>query len=369
MTEAMEPWGETVELKEILADLLECNQRHVYQEENGMFVDAMYVVLTYTFEAFDFCPIVYITSPVSGCGKSTNLDWFEKYCNRPVMAGNITSSPLFRLMDAEKPTMLIDEFDSISDPETKKAIMNILNNGFQKGKRVFRSDRGDNGGHSPTSFDPYGPKVVACIGASQFSAASSSRSIHKRMQKRPKGQGRPPRVSKIDSKELKSKCQRWAMDNKELIEKKVTAGLYVPDKLSDREADVWEGLFILSTFAGEDWETRIYNAAHALSGSCKEDTISLQEQILQHCQDYILTERTERISSEDLVEYINCQNDWKENCYHTLTKTKLATLLRDFGVSPMPIHFSEKAGKKLRGYYAYTFEKAFKAYLPPLPSD
>ena len=74
-----EPWPEPVELKDILAELLVCNQRHIYQKEEYMFVDAMIVVLTYTFQHFEFCPILYITSPVPGCGKTTNLDWFKKY--------------------------------------------------------------------------------------------------------------------------------------------------------------------------------------------------------------------------------------------------------------------------------------------------
>lgn len=367
---SLEPWPESVELKDILADLLACNQRHIYQKEDYMFVDVMYVVMTYTYQHFEFCPILYITSPVPGCGKTTSLDWFKKYCKQPRLSGNISASSLFRTVDEEKPTMLIDELDTIND-EMRREIGNLLNNGYQKeGGGVMRVENTDNGGREPKSFDVYGPKIVSCIGAGSFSDATASRSIHKRMGRRPKDRGRPFRISRIDSADVCRKLFRWAKDNKEMIEKRCCMDLPIPEKLTDREADMWEGLFILSKFAGQVWEERMYNAAIALTGSCKDDTVSMQELILQHCQNYILFKKKERITSEDFANYINRQSDWKEYPSQNLTPHKLASLLRDFGVFPKVIHFPEKGGKKYRGYEASSFEDAFQSYLSPYdPSE
>jgi hypothetical protein len=41
----------------------------------------------------------------------------------------------------------------------------------------------------------------------------------------------------------------------------------MPDKLSDREQDNWEGLFAIAGCAGEDWVLRAENAALKLSAS------------------------------------------------------------------------------------------------------
>ena len=336
-----------------------------------MFIDAMMVVLTYTWQHFEFCPILYITSPVKECGKSTNLDWFKKYVCRPRMSGNITASSLFRTVEEQKPTMMIDELDSIDD-EMRRALSNLLNNGYQKSDdgHVMRVESTENGGHVPKSFDVYGPKIVSCIGANVFSDATASRAIHKRLGRKPKGKGRPPRIIHIDSTDLRRKLLRWASDNSKLIEKKISMDLPIPEKLTDREANIWEGLFILSTFAGPIWEQRIYNAAIALSGSCKDDTVCMQELVLQHCQNYLLYKKLEKITSSELVNYINQQNDWKEYPNQNLTPHKLASMLRDFGVFPEVIHFPEREGKKFRGYYAHTFDDAFKSYLsPPDPSE
>jgi len=353
--------------EEILNELLASNRHYIHQPLSFAFVDCVYVLLTHCFQHFDYCPIILITSPLEGCGKTRKLDWFERYVNKPEATGNATQSSLFRIADARKPTFLIDEFDS-QHPESRAAIANILNNGFQRGKKVSRTDQGGNGGFETKSFDVFGPKIVACISADKFSAATTSRAINHRMQRNP-SELKMAKLGKLDGTELQNKCQQWVSENQERIEQHVEAGVYIPQNLSDRQGDAWEALIILSTFASKVWEERICNAALELHDSCKADTISSHEQILIHCRELFLDKELERISSEDLADYLNNQNDWQESHYHSLNTHKLANLLRDFGICPEVIHFREKGGKKLRGYYAHSFEKAFKAYLPPLPSD
>jgi len=366
MTETLRPLEQSVAAAKILNDLLDSNRRYIHQPLSFAYVDSVYVMLTHCFEFFDYCPILLITSPLEGCGKTRKLDWFERYCNKPESTGNTTQSSLFRIADAHRPTFLIDEFDT-QNPESQAAIMNILNNGFQRGKKVSRTDRGGNGAFEPRSFEVYGPKILACISADNFSAATTSRAINHRMQRKP-ADVMMPKLGKLNGADLKRECQLWVQDNKERMEKHVEAGVYIPEKLSDRQGDAWEPLIILSTFAGPVWENRICNAALELHNSCKADTISSHEQILLHCRDLLIERELERISSEDLALYLNNQNDWQEGYNQNLTKHKLANLLRDFGIIPEVIHFAEK-GKKYRGYYAQSFEAAFSAYLPPLPPE
>lgn len=361
----LEPWPEEVSLGDILNELFACNKRHIHQREEYRFLDCMYVPLTYVYDAFEFCGIISITSPVSGCGKTTNLDWFAKYCNNPCLSGNITASSLFRIVDAEKPTMLIDEFDSIYD-EMRREISNLLNNGYQKGRGIMRVEANDNGGREPKIFDAFGPKIVSGIGADIFSGATASRSFHKRLTKRPLTEPRPPRVTKIDPTVMKRKLIRWANDNKATIEKKAQSGLHIPEDLGDREADIWEPLFILSTLAGKVWEERMYKISVMLSNSAKDDTTSIPELILSHCKDYLSDTKKERVSSVELVGYINKQTDWKEYTNQSISAHKLASKLRDFGIFPETIHFPNH-NKKLKGYYASSFEEAFRSYLPPTP--
>ena len=58
-------------------------------------------------------PRLAVQSPTMRSGKSTTLEIVHNLTPRPVIAGSITTSSLFRIVEAEKPTLLIDEADNV----------------------------------------------------------------------------------------------------------------------------------------------------------------------------------------------------------------------------------------------------------------
>ena len=364
--EELKSWDQPVELQSILDELAQSSRRYIHQPESWAYVDAVYMVLTYCYDLFEYCPIILVTSPLHSCGKTRKLDWYEVYCKNPETVGNATQSYLFRTAEARHPCFLIDEFDS-QPMESRSAIMNVLNNGFQRGKRVARTDQVGSG-LEPKTFDPYGPKVVACINADKFPAATTSRAINFRMQRKPRNV-RVERLRKLDGTEIKRKCLRWREDNEEDIKKLASLGVSLPDELSDRQQDAWEALAALSALADRTWQERIWSASIELHNSCKDDTISNGERLLLDLREYIAEMPKDRYRSEEIVTHLNNNAGWGDYAYNRgISKRKLANLLRDFDIHPETIHFPEK-GKKLKGYYASGFDTAFKRYLDPLAPD
>ncbi len=68
-----------------------------------------------------------VESPEKRCGKTTLLTVLCELVNRPVVASNISSPAFFRVIEEKKPTLLIDEADTVL--HRNKELKGILNAG------------------------------------------------------------------------------------------------------------------------------------------------------------------------------------------------------------------------------------------------
>ncbi len=119
-----------------------------------------YVLLTWVYDSFTNLPYLRVKGDY-GCGKSRFLITVGSLCYKPIFCtGAASVSPIFRLIDAYKGTMIIDESD-FNDSDESHRVVKILNSGFQKGFPVLISDVTKAGGYEPMSFDVFGPKLIA----------------------------------------------------------------------------------------------------------------------------------------------------------------------------------------------------------------
>jgi hypothetical protein len=78
-------------------------------------------------------------------------------------SGASTVSPLFRILDAFRGTLIIDEGDfKLSDERAE--IVKILNNGNARGFPVLRTEVSGSGEFNPKAYAVFGPKLVATRG-------------------------------------------------------------------------------------------------------------------------------------------------------------------------------------------------------------
>src|SRR5262249_57482113 len=79
---------------------------------------------------------------------------------KPIFAsGASTVSPLFRILDAFRGTLIVDEGDFRFSDE-KAEIVKILNNGNARGFPVLRSESTGKREYNPTAYAVFGPKLV-----------------------------------------------------------------------------------------------------------------------------------------------------------------------------------------------------------------
>ena len=119
----------------------------VFSSESQEIVASLWVAHTWVIEAFDYTPYLHISSPVKQCGKSRVFDCLKLLCLKPWAVVSVTEAVLFRKIEQEAPTLLLDEVDAIftakNGDEGKEALRALLNAGFERRATVARCDGSD----------------------------------------------------------------------------------------------------------------------------------------------------------------------------------------------------------------------------------
>jgi hypothetical protein len=94
-----------------------------------------------------------------GSGKSRFIQTIGVLCYKPVFTGGATTpSPIFRIINEVKGTLVLDEADFKYSDMTSE-IVKILNTGYQRGTSVLRSE--GKGVFEVKAYDVFCPKIVA----------------------------------------------------------------------------------------------------------------------------------------------------------------------------------------------------------------
>ena len=138
---------------------------HRYVDVSPLFekISSYYVLFSWVYDAFNELPYLRLRGD-PGSGKTRFLLTVGSLCHKPIFAsGASTVSPLFRILDAFRGTLIIDEGDfRLSDERAE--IVKILNNGNARGFPVLRTEVSGKREFNPTAYAVFGPKFVATRG-------------------------------------------------------------------------------------------------------------------------------------------------------------------------------------------------------------
>jgi hypothetical protein len=147
---------------------------HRYVDISPLFkqIASYYVLFTWVYDAFNELPYLRLRGD-TGSGKTRFLLTVGSLCYRPIFAsGASTVSPLFRILDAMRGTLIVDEGDFRFSDE-KAELVKILNNGNGRGFPVLRSESVSGHEFSPRAYSVFGPKLIATRGYFQDRALES----------------------------------------------------------------------------------------------------------------------------------------------------------------------------------------------------
>jgi len=356
----------------LLDDLVAYVKRFIiFRRDAEAAAAALWVVHTHAFDAANVTPYLHASSPEKESGKSTLLESLHLVVARPWDAVSPSEATLYRKIDKDAPTLLLDEVDTIFAARSEtEGLRAILNAGFQRGKTVPRIT-GEGKSMRVYDFKTFCPKAIAGIG--KLPDTVESRSIPIRLQRKAADEqvGRfRRRVVGPQAAKLREAAAKWGAAH---LEELRDAWPELPDELTDRQQDVWEPLLAIADYAGPEWGMRARAAAVELH-SVSDDEPTLGVLLLSHIRDAL--DGAGHISTADLLEALVERDDgpwagwWARDVEDGKTRgpaSKLARILDRYdGIKSKKIRVSEST---IRGYRLDDgLSDAFRRYLPPVPS-
>lgn len=144
--------------EEILSEIRTFIHKYLDISEVYEQIATYYVLFTWMYDKFNEVPYLRTIGDF-GSGKSRFLQTIGVLCYKPIFTGGATTpSPIFRIVNEVRGTLIIDEADFKFSDMTSE-IVKILNSGYQKGTPVLRSE--GKGTFEVKAYDVFSPKIVA----------------------------------------------------------------------------------------------------------------------------------------------------------------------------------------------------------------
>lgn len=152
--------GEYESEEELTRDVRQFIHRYADLTESFEEAATYYVLLTWVYDTFNELPYLRLKGDF-GTGKTRCLLTIGSLCYKPMfVSGASTVSPMFRIIDSFRGTLILDESDFRFSDE-KAEIVKILNNGNARGFPLLRSEATPTKEFNPRAFDVFGPKIIA----------------------------------------------------------------------------------------------------------------------------------------------------------------------------------------------------------------
>jgi hypothetical protein len=204
-------------------------------------------------------PILDLVSVDEGSGKTELMGILGLLTPRPYLGAEPTAANVYRVVDANKPTLLTDEADDLF--QRKSDLTRVINAGWTRGTKIPRQVR-VNGELQTYWFDPFCPKVIGrmLLSGKPLPRTTASRCVSVKLwPKRADETVEEFRHCDDDAfLTLRRKLLRCANDHAHAIaEIKPT----FPKGLINRFHANWTLQLAIAEFAGRDWPKRARQAA------------------------------------------------------------------------------------------------------------
>lgn len=334
----------------ILTDVEEFIRRYIVMPDHHLRIVATWVLHSWQFSESCPTPVVtpylYVNSPQKGSGKTLVMDVVEVLARNAMQLTGITAAGLFRLIEAARPTLLIDEVDTIYSGAKNEELRGALNTGYRSGGKIPRFD-----GKEVVFYSTHCPKLLGGIDNAQLPDTVRDRCIPITMKRATEDERQTiqPFYHYEIEDEAAALCDRihaWV----------VGAGVdirdYKPEVIpgfSPRQWEISRPLIQVGRYLGVEDSIR---EAIILTFSGAADTSQTQEQRILTVIRTLLAD-TDRVYVKDIVTAL-------EEDEITLTGKGLSVKLAPFNIRPQTIRIGNTTGK---GYYANDFTDTFDRYL------
>jgi Protein of unknown function (DUF3631) len=351
-----------VALGDLLAAVESFVRHYVVMTDEQAVAVALWTAHTWVYDAFEGVPYLSITSAEKRSGKTRLLDVIALLVARPWRAVTPTEAVVYRKIEADRPTLLLDEVDAVfgSGPAAAQheGLRALLNAGNRHGTRVPRCVGAS---FTLVEFNVFCPKVLAGIGSLPETVAD--RAVPIRMRRKAPGELEArfrEREARTEAVPLAAALSAWGSD---AVDTLAEARPDLPHELNDRAQDAWEPLLAVADLAGGTWPKRARRAAVVLADDEEAEAMSYGIRALADIRAAFEETGSEALFTADLIAKLAADEEapWATYKGGGLNPMGLAALLRPYDVKPELIRQGESVA---RGYRRADFEDVWPRYLP-----
>jgi hypothetical protein len=150
---------------QVLDEIVSFLSQFLILSNSELLIITLWIAHTWAFETSDATPYLAVTSAEMRSGKTRLLEVLELLVRNPWRTERVTPAALYRKIEVDSPTLLLDEWDATvrSDQKFSETLRGILNAGHRRNGKVSVCGS-EKVGYTPTDFHVYCPKVIAGIG-------------------------------------------------------------------------------------------------------------------------------------------------------------------------------------------------------------
>ncbi len=354
----IEPWPEPVDGAELLDNVCDTIARFIICEPETRVAATLWIALTWLIDVVQVAPLAIITAPEKRCGKTQFLDLMGRLSRSPLVASSISPAAVYRVIEAHRPTLLIDEADSFM--KDNEELRGVINSGHTRTSAYVIRTVGDD--HEPRQFSTWGAKVLCGIGTLPETLMDRAiiLELRRKLQNEKVSRLRHAQADMFPT--LASKLARFTSDNEHRIK---AARPVIPEALNDRAQDNWEPLLAIADCAGGHWPETARKVALKISGG-EQESLSTGAELLADIKAAFDQDHSMRLGTATLIERL-CSDDmapWVTwNRGKPLSPRQLANRLGDYDIRVRKLRID---GSPLQGFERSQFEDAWARYLAPL---
>lgn len=316
--------------------------------------------------AFENSPRLALLSPEPASGKTRTLEVLELLVPAAMSVLNASTAAIFRTIEKARPTLLLDEVDTIFTQKGKEDdhqdLRGLLNSGHRAGATIPRCSGPQ---HEVRLFPTF--CAVALAGLGDLPDTVMSRSVVIRMRRRSSGETIEAfrrRLHRDEGHALRDELAAWSAALADTI-----GGAYptLPHGIADRDADVWEPLVAIADAAGGQWPARAREAALALVKAAKgPESGSLGLRLLADLK--VVFADSGHLSTVTVLERL-CglsESPWADLRGKPLDARGLARRLSAYGISSTKVRIGDNTRQ---GYTAEAMYDSWERYVTLLPAE
>jgi hypothetical protein len=312
-------------------------------------------------------PRLALLSPEPGSGKTRTLEVLELLTPRPLHAFSASPAAVFRLLQVEQVTLLMDEVDAIfarrrGGDDGAEDLRALLNAGHRKGATIPRCVGPR---HDVSKFPVYA--AVALAGLGDLPDTLMDRSLIIRMRRRGPGETIEQFRRRLHlgvGETLRAQLAEWA---NAVADDVADAWPAMPVGVENRQVDCWEPLLAIADAAGGDWPDRARLACVELCKVAISREASLGVRLLGDLRDVF--GNWDALPTETILDRLRDIDEapWGDLHGKALDARGLARRLRQYEV--FSVNVKVDGSRVLRGYRREHLWGVWQRYLSPTSEE